>query len=1134
MGEYSVKIENTTIPYKRIWFEKNHPNEDPDTFSLTIDASIAVNSFDVVKIYNGDTLEFYGFVEKIEEEWNEDGHFKRVSGRCRKVIFWKKFIERFERAKLNGFFGAVNPSKLIWFLLFSPISDDPTTSSPFHRLGYGIDLYEAKCSAIRTVATTHPNYVKIRQSGFAWQLGFRHDDETLMPDSFVADDEGWGTVGTSPWINSNDDDTSYIEFDKAFQTNLDNLNGLTGDTEETNYEISNVQSYESGNSLHCWRTSDVTGGYVIRTLTQDAKELRIDFYVYLPDYLNYNVGEQIHLLEIWGTGGVLARIGVERVSGGWEYFRGYMKWNNGYDEYIEETLNETMPYHQWLHLQVKIKIDSSNGYFIFIDDEGHEFSVTGLDNDDRGLIDFYKFGAAFANEVYDANKDYDVYIDQVFSEHLDKHFMSYFTIQDPSGWRENGTSILSCTLYVYGKFVQGGDKGGNAVSIRVYISTDGGATFPNYVELSWTSDETSYTAKQADIGSIIDSLSKLQNVCLKFEFYGKGYDGSEADIRPRISYAYIYAVLEETPYQRTGDWFKIDLGSIKSNVYAILIECRKNTELYPRNYAIDISTDDTVWITKATKSNNTCRDILEVWEPTDVRYIRIRITADADYGWEISQIFVWQAGDTNYRVVGYGEDQIPYENIHIDDFGQSINPISFSFMRLSEAISKILKLAHESYVPWEWWIPHQETPELYVKSRRGSDKSSTVIFEGGKHFKNLIYTKIIRDTIQRVRVIGKSEGRKQETTAISDWKVDSAAISQIGTFYEKIISNRSVDNKEAANTFANVFLKENAYPIEEITFTLGYDEFEGQYDVGDDVKVIDSRIGLNGTYRIHRIEKEITGDKVTITITLSNRWKDIADEWAEIRRELREAQLAGTITADWFGEGSQQNKIDAEQITDIWSVTAKNDEKTAPKDETDPTWTTLQQENGNELLCNDDWFVVKGHKVANMSNDYYVYINEPNIIPFDKNPKFVMEIKIPNDGTDLNNPTTWRVDDEVWIRMFNHVDKGFGFSILRTSGSYELYAVLNDAGGFQKVRLQYLEENIKYRIEAEVDWDAKVIKYKVDNELKGILAFDDSETGSGTNMYPLHIIFHNSQPDPISYYPQIYIYRYKSQWVWTK
>jgi len=280
MGEYTVKINDVIIPFNRIWFEKRHPSEDPDNFTITIDGETTVNPFDVVKIYNGSTLEFYGFVEKIEEEWDTRGHYTRISGRCRKVIFWKKFIERFERSRLNGFFGAVNPSKLIWFLLYSPISDDPNEASPFHRLGYGIDLYEAKCSAIRTVPTTHPNYVKIRQSGFAWQLGFMNEEKTSTTNSFVENKKGWKTVGGSPWINTDDEDLSYIEFDKAFQTNLDNMNGLSGDGTYTNYEISTAESHESGHSLHCWRTEGMAGGFVIRTLTYDAKELRIDLYAY--------------------------------------------------------------------------------------------------------------------------------------------------------------------------------------------------------------------------------------------------------------------------------------------------------------------------------------------------------------------------------------------------------------------------------------------------------------------------------------------------------------------------------------------------------------------------------------------------------------------------------------------------------------------------------------------------------------------------------------------------------------------------------------------------------------------------------------------------------------------------------------
>jgi len=914
MGEYTVKINNTVVPFTRIWFEKRHPSKDPDTFSIDIDYDAVVNPFDVVRIYNDDTLEFYGFVEKIEQTWSEDGRSKRISGRCRKVILWKKFIERFERAKLNGFFGAVNPSKLVHFLLYSPKSDDPATSSVFHRIGYGIDLYSASFSANRTNPKTHPSYVKLRQSGFAWRLGFKTGWVVIRPNEFTWDTAEWDTYGTEPWINTDDGDDSYIE---------------------------------------------------------------------------------------------------------------------------EDTI-------------------------------GHQ--------------------------------------------------MIKFKFENVSGWR-SGTAVTAAYLMVKMKKTGSQDYAG----VKIYISTDGGQTWKTYYYLS--TDSTEYVTDSDEISDSITTLEELNNLAIKIEYVtGDGI---------RITEVKVSAYLVETEYQRTGDYFKIDLGSVKSNVYAILIECRKNVEYYARNYKILTSTDGTNWTLQASKSDNQCRDILEVWEPTDVRYIKIEITADADYRWEISQIFIWQAEDSEYRVIGNNKDQIA--NIFIEDYNSPINPVSFSFMRLSEALGRILDLTHENYIPWEWWIPHKEEAEFHVASRKGSDKSSSVIFEKGKHFESLTYTKIIRDTFQRVRVVGKAEGRKQETTAMSEWKMDTNAVSEVGTAYEKVFSRRSIDNKDAANTYAEVLLKENAYPIEEITFTLGYDEFEGQYDVGDDVKVVDEEMGINGSYRIHRIEKEIRGEEETVTITLSTKWKDIADEWAEIRRELREAELAGTTIADWVGEGSQQSKLDAEELTDIWSVTAKNDEKTAPKDENDPSWSKLQEQSGNELLCNDDWFVVKGHKVAGMQSTYYVWINEPTI-PFNANPKFVMEIKIPNEESDTNNPTTWNAGDYIYLRMYGN-DKGFGFYIEKETFEghpYCLRVILTDAGGPQSVAIMGLDENVKYRLEADVDWEARIVKFKVDNELKAILAFDDDENGENTGMYPLYISFTNTQPDPVEYYPQIYIYRYKSQWVWTK
>jgi hypothetical protein len=86
------KPPTTERYYMNIHYTKSHPNQDPDTFEITVDPDVGslINYFDSVKITKYDITEFYGFVEEITPTVGEDGLEYRLTGRCWKLIIWKK------------------------------------------------------------------------------------------------------------------------------------------------------------------------------------------------------------------------------------------------------------------------------------------------------------------------------------------------------------------------------------------------------------------------------------------------------------------------------------------------------------------------------------------------------------------------------------------------------------------------------------------------------------------------------------------------------------------------------------------------------------------------------------------------------------------------------------------------------------------------------------------------------------------------------------------------------------------------------------------------------------------------------------------------------------------------------------
>lgn len=663
-----------------------------------------------------------------------------------------------------------------------------------------------------------------------------------------------------------------------------------------------------------------------------------------------------------------------------------------------------------------------------------------------------------------------------------------------------------------------------------------------------------WVLKEIDVTSILNNVSDVNAAKVRFT-------NKSSSLGTHITYAYMEVSYSTGGSQEVGDYFMISLSS-STDIMGILIECRNDGSQYARNYNIQYSNadnpDPTVdgnWSDFASGAvnitNNTFRDILHSWRPTTLKHIRIKITVqNTSYGWEISQIYVYKAEPKKYRAYLDGLSQPPnpppYQggpyitDMYFDSNYNSmeLGQVNVPFGRLIDAIDTVRKMCHSNYVPFECWIQHSDG-QIRFEDHRGSDKSATISFTKGTHLGGTTKDQNVGKTVQRIKIIGKGESKKQDDIS-SAWQTDTSEMDNVRSFYEEIISRKTVDNKTLGDLIANIYLNENA-PVEElIECDVENDSYDAMaYDVGDDVMITDSLTGVSGSYRIHTIAKEINREGEHITLYLGKSWKDVDTEWAKIRKELRELNLTGTTIEDWSGEGSNQKKQSkVKSETESFESTAQNDDEEGANDKTDDKWyISGDAVNGQAFNCGDKWQALTGVNGADgLSDAVWAYISD-RTLNFDQNPKLVCEFKIDVSGS----YTAWQNDDmfRVGIRS-SALTYGFGFRIKKESGVYNLYASLYDGTGTaQLVQVGQVDENKKYRVEAVVDWESRIVKYYVQDpdsaseelELRGLLEIDQETDPKSYNLQPLIVALNTTTPTPHGgQMSHIYCYKFKSEW----
>lgn len=219
MGIVTLEISGSEKYFIRLHYTKSHPNPDPDTFDIILAPEEVTNIdyFDEVVIKKDGVTEYVGFIEEITPEIGEGGLEYMITGRCYKLILWKKFTERFQESREvgpenesgvieSGFFGEVYPKELIKFILRCPISDN-ARGRIRQKIGWGICSDYWECCANETADCFYPQWVALRYSGLAWRGRGNLDNIPVVSYSIPDDPTGydstytdWMEFGTTPYI----------------------------------------------------------------------------------------------------------------------------------------------------------------------------------------------------------------------------------------------------------------------------------------------------------------------------------------------------------------------------------------------------------------------------------------------------------------------------------------------------------------------------------------------------------------------------------------------------------------------------------------------------------------------------------------------------------------------------------------------------------------------------------------------------------------------------------------------------------------------------------------------------------------------------------------------------------------------
>ena len=211
---WTMTIAGNQKVFKNFKFERKTDMNSPTEWSAKIVYDNTVQFMDPVVFYRDGTIEYKGYIEHIEIEWDDSGRYLNLKGRSNALILWKKYSQDFSNyvQKTAGFFGAISGMQLIQLLLRTPISDS-IEDYPYNLEGWGMAVDRITNLSAMNTASGDPNNCKLRKRGYGWRnSGQSFQVETLPLISYLGDTDrfggtengGWTLNGNNPYLNSVD------------------------------------------------------------------------------------------------------------------------------------------------------------------------------------------------------------------------------------------------------------------------------------------------------------------------------------------------------------------------------------------------------------------------------------------------------------------------------------------------------------------------------------------------------------------------------------------------------------------------------------------------------------------------------------------------------------------------------------------------------------------------------------------------------------------------------------------------------------------------------------------------------------------------------------------------------------------
>jgi hypothetical protein len=175
-------------------------------------------------------------------------------------------------------------------------------------------------------------------------------------------------------------------------------------------------------------------------------------------------------------------------------------------------------------------------------------------------------------------------------------------------------------------------------------------------------------------------------------------------------------------------------------------------------------------------------------------------------------------------------------------------------------------------------------PKFNFVTRRGS-ASSVATFTRGSNCGIINYEKDVDNVFNKIQVLGFGSGINQVK---SDVKQDATSQSAYG-IREKTIVDRSIRDAATANiycTYALAYFKDPRISlVVQVPFNRAY-----AIEVGDNITVVDNKLGLNGDYRVKNVERNFGVDGDYYNLQVSNKQRDFIKLLENTKTDVEDEQ----------------------------------------------------------------------------------------------------------------------------------------------------------------------------------------------------------------------------------------------------